>query len=187
MTTDLEARASLLAGETSALLAAASGRRHRRLRPPVEPRLSRTWRLARAILGTDHDAGDAVQDAWLTAWRQLRHCESPIASTPGSTASSSMPAGCRSGAGVECARSASSRTSTDPSTAPGPEQLAERDALEAAFGRLSVDHRSILVLHHLEERPLAAIAEVLGIPVGTAKSRLHAARTALERALEDDR
>ena len=73
------------------------------------------------------------------------------------------------------------------SPTPGPDHLAERESLETAFGRLSVDQRSILVLHHLEQRPLTAIAGVLGIPVGTAKSRLHAARAALERALENDR
>ena len=67
---------------------------------------------------------------------------------------------------------------------PGPDQLAERNQLEAAFGRLDIDQRTILVLHHLGQRPVADIAEVLHIPVGTAKSRLHAARAALERALE---
>ena len=45
----------------------------------------------------------------------------------------------------------------------------------------------MLVLHHLERRPLSAIAAALVIPVGTAKSRLHAARAALERALETER
>jgi RNA polymerase sigma-70 factor (ECF subfamily) len=42
----------------------------------------------------------------------------------------------------------------------------------------------ILVLHHVEERPVAEIARSLGIPVGTTKSRLHAARRALEKAME---
>jgi RNA polymerase sigma-70 factor (ECF subfamily) len=61
------------------------------------------------------------------------------------------------------------------------------DALEGAFARLSVDQRTILALHHLEERSVADIAAMLGIPTGTAKWRLHAARTALERALESER
>jgi DNA-directed RNA polymerase specialized sigma24 family protein len=42
----------------------------------------------------------------------------------------------------------------------------------------------ILLLHHVEERPVAEIARSLGIPVGTAKWRLHAARGALEKAME---
>ena len=40
------------------------------------------------------------------------------------------------------------------------------------------------VLHHLHQLPLTDIAGQLGVPVGTAKSRLHTARRALERALE---
>jgi DNA-directed RNA polymerase specialized sigma24 family protein len=42
----------------------------------------------------------------------------------------------------------------------------------------------ILALHHVDERPVTEIARALGIPVGTAKWRLHAARRALERAME---
>jgi RNA polymerase sigma-70 factor (ECF subfamily) len=57
-------------------------------------------------------------------------------------------------------------------------------SLLAAFDRLSVHERHILVLHHLQDLPLAQVAGQLGIPVGTAKSRLWSARRALERALE---
>ena len=53
-----------------------------------------------------------------------------------------------------------------------------------AFDRLRPKDRMILVLHHVEERPVAEIARSLGIPVGTAKWRLHAARAALEKAME---
>jgi len=49
---------------------------------------------------------------------------------------------------------------------------------------LDADARAILVLHHLDGQPLSEIAAVLGVPIGTAKSRLHTARRALERALE---
>ena len=63
-------------------------------------------------------------------------------------------------------------------------RLAERDALERAFDRLSADERTLLVLHHHEARPLTEIAALLDVRVGTVKSRLHAARRALERALE---
>ena len=60
----------------------------------------------------------------------------------------------------------------------------DRGALERAFDRLSVDDRTILVLHHLDGRSLASIAAVLRIPEGTAKSRLFKARRSLERALD---
>jgi RNA polymerase sigma-70 factor (ECF subfamily) len=66
---------------------------------------------------------------------------------------------------------------------PGPDAL-EKATILAAFDRLSIPDRQILALHHLEDRPLDELARALGIPVGTAKSRLHAARKALGRALE---
>jgi RNA polymerase sigma-70 factor (ECF subfamily) len=59
----------------------------------------------------------------------------------------------------------------------------ERRALERAFERLSVDERTLLVLHHLDGRSVGEIAGVLKVPEGTAKSRLFAARKSLERAL----
>jgi RNA polymerase sigma-70 factor (ECF subfamily) len=67
------------------------------------------------------------------------------------------------------------------------DDVAARIALELAFERLDADARTILVLHHLDGRGVAEIAAVLGIPVGTAKSRLFTARRALERALERER
>ena len=66
---------------------------------------------------------------------------------------------------------------------PAPAAL-HRASLLAAFDRLSIPDRQILAMHHLEDRPLDQVAHRLGIPIGTAKSRLHAARKALARALE---
>jgi RNA polymerase sigma-70 factor (ECF subfamily) len=51
---------------------------------------------------------------------------------------------------------------------------------------LNADQRAILVMHHVEDRPIDEIAGVLGIPSGTAKWRLHAARAALQRAFEEE-
>jgi RNA polymerase sigma-70 factor (ECF subfamily) len=59
--------------------------------------------------------------------------------------------------------------------------------LDAALATLPVDQRAILVLHHLEGRPLAELSMILEIPEGTAKSRLFAARRALADAIEQDR
>ena len=72
----------------------------------------------------------------------------------------------------------------DPLARTAMDEFVDNDAIGRAFDRLRPKDRMILVLHHVEERPVAEIARSLGIPVGTAKSRLHAARTALERALE---
>jgi RNA polymerase sigma-70 factor, ECF subfamily len=60
----------------------------------------------------------------------------------------------------------------------------ETMSVRAAFGRLSVEDRHILLLHHLHGLPLSDVAHQLDIAIGTAKSRLWRARQALERALE---
>ena len=64
------------------------------------------------------------------------------------------------------------------------DEMVDNDAIGRAFDRLRPQDRMILALHHVEERSVAEIARSLGIPVGTAKWRLHAARNALERAME---
>ena len=65
--------------------------------------------------------------------------------------------------------------------------MPDRDVLSRALVRLSHDHRAVLALHHAEGRPVKEIASVLGIPEGTAKSRLFKARAALEKALHEER
>jgi RNA polymerase sigma-70 factor (ECF subfamily) len=62
----------------------------------------------------------------------------------------------------------------------------DREALDRAFRRLSPDRRAIFVLHHHAGMPLAELAEVVGLPVGTVKSRLHYATDVLRAALAAD-
>jgi RNA polymerase sigma-70 factor, ECF subfamily len=66
------------------------------------------------------------------------------------------------------------------------ESLADRDDLERAFRRLPTDQRAVVVLHHYLGIPLIEIAVTLGIPAGTARSRLHNATRRLRTALEAD-
>lgn len=61
-----------------------------------------------------------------------------------------------------------------------------RDQLERAFHRLTVDHRAVVVLHHLMDLPVEEVADVLGVPVGTVKSRLSRAMRGLRAAIEAD-
>ena len=153
----------------------------------VRSRLERTYRIALATLGSEADARDAVQETWVAVWRKFP----TLADTDRFDAwvDSIVVNACRMtirkrGRVREIAlvEDMDRRAS-----GPGPDQISEREALDRAFARLSVDHRVILVFHHLEEQPLAAIAARLGIPVGTAKSRLFAARAALQASLEAER
>ena len=64
--------------------------------------------------------------------------------------------------------------------------IAERDALERVFGTLSPEHRAVFVLHHHIGLPLQAIADIVGVPLGTVKSRLHHATRLLRAAIAAD-
>ncbi|PZO39995.1 MAG: RNA polymerase subunit sigma [Pseudanabaena frigida] len=59
-----------------------------------------------------------------------------------------------------------------------------QDLMQRGLAKLSEDHRAVLVLHDLEEIPQKDIAEILSIPVGTVKSRLFHARSAIKKFLE---
>jgi RNA polymerase sigma factor (sigma-70 family) len=61
--------------------------------------------------------------------------------------------------------------------------VADRDLMSRAVGRLPVDQRAVMVLHFYLDLPLTEAADVLGIPVGTAKSRLHRGLETLRVAL----
>ena len=146
------------------------------------PRLDRLWRTAQAILGNEADARDATQDACLSAWTHL----------PRLRDEARFDAWLNRVLVNRCRDMLRSRHRSreivlegvdlrDPRPSP---DSADTASVLAAFDRLSLADRHILVLHHLHDRPLTEIATTLGIPVGTAKSRLHAARRALERALE---
>jgi len=61
--------------------------------------------------------------------------------------------------------------------------IADRDELERAYRQLTVEQRAVFVLHHYVGLPLVEVAELLGIPAGTARSRLHYATAGLRSAL----
>jgi RNA polymerase sigma-70 factor (ECF subfamily) len=64
--------------------------------------------------------------------------------------------------------------------------VVDRDQLERGFQRLSVEHRAVVVLHHYADLPLDQVAEILGVPIGTVRSRLFHAMRGLRTALEAD-
>jgi RNA polymerase sigma-70 factor (ECF subfamily) len=157
----------------------------------VERRVDGAYRVARAILGNEADARDATQDAFLDAWRQRARLRDP--SRFEAWLGRILVNSCREFLRGRRRRSVREIAMVDggdpldamPATDPPPDELTvEVDTIERAFERLRHEERSILVLHHLEHQPVSEIAATLNIPVGTVKSRLHAARHALERALE---
>jgi RNA polymerase sigma-70 factor, ECF subfamily len=162
----------------------------------IAARLDRCYRLAWAILGDEEDAADATQEAFLAAWRQLPRLRDQAAFDGwlNRIVANAARMARRHRVRLREVRVAPAFEGDDaPESAPpqaddaGPaafDAVAERDEIVHALARLRPDERAILVLHHVDERPVAEIARSLGIPVGTAKWRLHAARRALERAME---
>lgn len=65
-------------------------------------------------------------------------------------------------------------------------RVAVHDEMERAFRQLTPEHRAVVVLHYFVGLPLTEIADSLGIPVGTAGSRLHYAVRELRSAFEAD-
>jgi RNA polymerase sigma-70 factor (ECF subfamily) len=152
----------------------------------VRARMDAVYRLTAAILGDEADARDAAQETFVAAWRELPKLRDPERLDAWlqrvAVNASRMTLRARGRRRVREIPSSQVVALADRAVADhGPEADAIR--LDIALRRLDVDQRAILVLHHLEGRPLAEIADVLDIPVGTAKSRLFHARRALETAL----
>jgi RNA polymerase sigma-70 factor (ECF subfamily) len=74
----------------------------------------------------------------------------------------------------------------EPMGADGTSTVIDRDQLERGFRRLSIDHRAVVVLRHYLDLPLSEVAEALGVPEGTVRSRLHYAMRGLRAALDAD-
>ena len=161
----------------------------------VDTRIDRCYRLAWSILSNEADAADATQDALVSAWRQLPRLRDP-ASFDGWLNRIVANAALMARRHRVRLREVSVRPAYPDDQAEGPEpphdprartamdEFVDNDAIGRAFDRLRPKDRMILVLHHVEERPVAEIARSLGVPVGTAKWRLHVARNALQKAME---
>lgn len=149
----------------------------------VRGRLDAVHRLAVAIMANEADARDVTQETFLLAWQRLPTLREPArfdAWLHRIALNAARGALRKRGRVREITGLPVRDRAID-----GPGGSAQRRIL-AAFDRLPLEQRALLTLHHLEGRPLEEIAHVLGVPTGTAKSRLFTARAALARALAED-
>jgi RNA polymerase sigma-70 factor (ECF subfamily) len=142
--------------------------------------------IARLIL-RDHDlARDAVQEAYIRAWRDLRGLRDPgrfDAWLHRLTVHACLDAvRRRRRRPIEIELTPATPSSVGDQTA----LVADRDQLERGFRRLGAEQRAILVLHYYVGMSVPAVAETLGIPLGTAQSRLHRALGELRAAIAAD-
>ena len=152
----------------------------------AEAATGRLYGVATLILRDPDRAQDAVQDALVSAWRDVRALRDPDA----------WEAWIHRLVVRACYREADrhrrhrllsdSFDPTPPTVGDGSRDLADRDEIERGFRRLNVEQRTILVLHFHVGLSSAETSLVLGIPEGTARTRLHRALRAMRAALEAD-
>jgi RNA polymerase sigma factor (sigma-70 family) len=149
--------------------------------------IGRLTAVARMILRNEYAAQDAVQDAFIEAWRSL----------PGLRDPDRFDAWMRRLLVRVCYKRAGRSRRVDaveirltpgdePAIAGYERELDTHDQLERGLTRLSAEQRAVVVLVYYLDLPLAEAAQSLGVPLGTAKSRLNRATSALRASIEAD-
>ena len=141
---------------------------------------------ARLILRDPELAQDAVQETLIRAWRSLPGLREPASFDP--WLHSLVVRAC-----IDLIRRRRRRpieVDVVPILEPGVHddtgRIADRDQLDRALARLEPEARAVVVLHFYLDLPLPAVAAALGIPVGTAKSRLHRSLGTLRSSMAID-
>ena len=148
--------------------------------------IGRLYVVARLIVRDDSVAEDATQEALVAAWSHLSALRDP----------DRFEAWLHRLLVRSCYREAERRRRRgsvevhvpvlEAPVADSTSDLADRDELERGFRRLDTDQRAVLVLHHYLGLSPAEVAEVLGVPSGTVRSRLHRATRSMRAALDAD-
>ncbi|MFI5226755.1 MAG: RNA polymerase sigma factor [Candidatus Limnocylindrales bacterium] len=172
MDTDLVVRAQHGDEEAFASLAVAVG--------------GRLHAVAHRILRDIELAEDATQQALLTIWRDLPQLRDPARFDAWSYRLLVRACYAEGRRVREWAPNLRLLPVDQPTESEGLSTVVDRDQLERGFRRLSIEHRAVVVLHHYADLPLDQVAEILGVPVGTVRSRLFHAMRGLRTALEAD-
>ncbi len=139
---------------------------------------------AMALTGSGDGALDVLQEAWLRVFRNMGKLKNPCALRPWlySIVHGIAVDRIRRDASREQAESARLDDFEDAEAPSFAEE--EAAAIHEALNRIGLRHREVLVLHFLEDMPLAEIAAAVGCSEGTVKSRLHYAKRAMKKILK---
>lgn len=138
------------------------------------------FRISWSLLGNSEDCADAVQEALMCAWNERNSLRNMSSFKPWLTRIVANT--CSSMLRRRSREKLVPLEDTDMAEQIAPEPLSLREAI----GALSPDHRAAVTLHYLEGYSVRDIAALLGIPVGTAKTRLLYARKRLHTLLRDE-
>jgi RNA polymerase sigma-70 factor (ECF subfamily) len=141
------------------------------------------FRLSLAIMRHYFDAEDALQEAFVRAWRELPRLHDPErwqAWFRRIVVSSAIDTGRRK----QARRIVPLGYHEPPPMADSSVGLADRDEVMRAVGHLDANDRALLALRFGHDLELPDVAAALGIPLGTAKSRLHRALGRMRKELE---
>ena len=150
----------------------------------VERHQRRVYNLTYRMLGRPEDAADATQDAFVTAMRKLEGFRGTSAFTTWlhrvavNICYDALRKRARETPVEEHEETASATDMADSS--------ATAVDVQRALLHVPEEFRAVLILHDVQGVPYDAIAEALGTPLGTVKSRLHRGRVALARALRGE-
>jgi RNA polymerase sigma-70 factor, ECF subfamily len=172
MDTDLVVRAQRGDEEAFASLAVAVG--------------DRLHAVSFRILRDTHLAEDATQQALLAIWRDLPTLRDPARFDAWSYRLLLRACYAEGRRTHQWSPNLRILPVDEPGAADVLSSVIDRDELERGFRRLSIDHRAVVVLHHYLDLPLETVAEALGVPIGTVRSRLHHAMRGLRAALDAD-
>lgn len=147
--------------------------------------LSRQHAVATLILGDSARAQDAVQEAFVAAWQGLAALREPDA-WEAWLHRLTVRACFRSVRREKRRRLVEVEATPDREPGSPDDSLAtaiERDRLQRELDNLPVEQRAVVVLRFFADRPLDEVADILGVPVGTAKSRQHRALQAMRSSM----
>ena len=151
----------------------------------MDASVDRLHAVAALILRDQDRAQDAVQDALIAAWKDVRALRDPDAWDAWTYRLTVWSC-------YRTARKDRRRNRVELKVVPDPEpmsafdaalSLADRDLVERALNDLPLDHRAVVILRFYLDLPLDAVADILDIPVGTVKSRLHRALASLRASM----
>jgi RNA polymerase sigma-70 factor (ECF subfamily) len=149
----------------------------------------RCMAIAFRILRDADLADEAVQAALIVAWRELPSLRDPDRFEPWLhriLTNEGYAIARRQRRWSSDIRLVPAADAADPADPADILTVNDRDQLDRAFRRLTVEQRTVLVFHHYVGLSLAEVAERVGIPIGTVKSRLHHALHAMRASVEAD-